>query len=138
MRLSIKEARRLGLVAPEAAKLAPAATKRARTAKRSSKERAALFVALCVARGLPKPEPEFRFHPTRRWRFDFLFPGNLALEVEGGIWNNGAHVRGAHFLSDCAKYNEAALMGYTVLRVSTQQVDSGEVFELLARALKVS
>lgn len=34
-------------------------------------------------------EPEFvrehRFHPTRRWRFDFAWPDEkVALEVEGG------------------------------------------------------
>tara|TARA_R110002126_G_scaffold288065_2_gene441348 strand:+ start:900 stop:1049 length:150 start_codon:yes stop_codon:yes gene_type:complete len=32
--------------------------------------------------GIPTPEAEYRFHPTRRWRFDFARPDKkLAVEV---------------------------------------------------------
>src|SRR5437870_13453139 len=47
------------------------------------------FDVLCEAHGLPKPAHEFRFHETRRWRFDYVWEGWLALEVQGGIFTNG-------------------------------------------------
>ena len=34
---------------------------------------------------LEVPMSEYRFHETRRWRFDFAYPEQLlAIEVEGG------------------------------------------------------
>lgn len=79
---------------------------------------------------------EFRFHPSRRWRFDFAWSEQkLALEVEGGIWVAGAHTRGAHFTSDCEKYNEAVLLGWRVLRVTSDMVLKGRATELVRHAL---
>lgn len=60
---------------------------------------------------------EHRFHPTRKWRFDFAFLAQrLAVEVEGGVWAGGRHTRGSGFLGDCEKYNEATRLGWRVLR----------------------
>jgi len=62
-------------------------------------------------------EDEHRFHPTRRWRFDFAWPSKkIAVEIEGGTWTGGRHTRGAGFQKDCEKYNAAAVLGWTVLR----------------------
>lgn len=64
-----------------------------------------------------QPVLEHRFHPTRRWRFDFAWPDlRIAAEVEGGVWTRGRHTRGAGFTSDAEKYNTAAALGWTVLR----------------------
>lgn len=64
------------------------------------------------------PEPEYRFHDMRKWRFDFAWPAQrVAVEIEGGIWSKGRHVRGAGFIADCEKYNEAARLGWYVLRI---------------------
>ena len=61
------------------------------------------------AAGLPEPVREFKFHPTRRWRFDFAWPDHkVAAEVEGGTWTGGRHTRGSGFEKDCHKYNAAA------------------------------
>ncbi|HFG6966567.1 TPA: DUF559 domain-containing protein [Acinetobacter baumannii] len=71
-------------------------------------------------------EQEYKFHPKRKWRADFLITGTkILVEVEGGIWSGGRHTRGKGYLGDMEKYNEAAAMGYTVLRFSTEQVKSG-------------
>ncbi|MCH2000353.1 DUF559 domain-containing protein [Acinetobacter seifertii] len=71
-------------------------------------------------------DQEYKFHPTRKWRADFLITGTkILVEVEGGIWSGGRHTRGKGYLGDMEKYNEAAAMGYTVLRFSTEQVKSG-------------
>ncbi|MDS7935650.1 DUF559 domain-containing protein [Acinetobacter sp. V91_7] len=71
-------------------------------------------------------EQEYKFHPKRKWRADFLITGTkILIEVEGGIWSGGRHTRGKGYLGDMEKYNEAAMMGFIVLRFSTEQVKSG-------------
>jgi len=71
-------------------------------------------------------EQEYKFHPERKWRADFFITGTkILVEVEGGIWSGGRHTRGKGYLGDMEKYNEAALLGYTVLRFDTEQVKSG-------------
>lgn len=88
--------------------------------------------------GLPEPEVEYRFHPVRKWRFDFCWPDRLlALEVEGGVFcpTGSRHTSPVGFHNDCTKYNEAALLGYTVLRVTTQHIQEGGVVGLVERAL---
>ncbi|MEQ1107198.1 DUF559 domain-containing protein [Acinetobacter seifertii] len=73
-----------------------------------------------------KFEQEYKFHPSRKWRADFFITGTkILVEVEGGIWSGGRHTRGKGYLGDMEKYNEAAMMGFTVLRFSTEQIKSG-------------
>jgi len=90
--------------------------------------------ALGLADGMVR---EYRFHPSRRWRFDFAWPDHmLAVEVEGGVWVQGRHNRGAGFLADMEKYNEAAIRGWRVLRVAGKHIRGGEAMAWLERALK--
>ncbi len=71
-------------------------------------------------------EQEYKFHTKRKWRADFLITGTkILVEVEGGIWSGGRHTRGKGYIGDMEKYNSAAMMGFTVLRFSTEQVKSG-------------
>ncbi|OTG93679.1 hypothetical protein [Acinetobacter sp. ANC 3832] len=71
-------------------------------------------------------EQEFKFHPKRKWRADFhLVEKMILVEVEGGIWSNGRHTRGKGYLGDLEKYNAATMLGYQLLRFSTEQVKSG-------------
>lgn len=89
--------------------------------KKSSLEKRAEFVIL--ANNIEKPKPEHRFHPVRKWRMDFAWVSRkIAVELEGGIWVRGAHSRGAHFNSDSEKYNEATIMGWRVLRYTTNTI----------------
>jgi very-short-patch-repair endonuclease len=86
--------------------------------------------------GLPLPVREFRFHPTRKWRFDLAYPDNrLAIEIEGATYSGGRHVRGKGYEEDCLKYDEAAIAGWAVLRVTGPMVEEGRATELIARAL---
>jgi very-short-patch-repair endonuclease len=90
------------------------------------------FMLHCRAEGL-NPEREYRFHPTRKWRFDFYFPEKkIAVEVEGGY--GGRHQRGG-FQLDMVKYTAAAKMGIMVLRYTTKMVTDGtainDVLEVL-------
>jgi very-short-patch-repair endonuclease len=85
------------------------------------------------------PEREYRFHPTRRWRFDFAFTEQkLAVECEGGSWVNGRHVRGAGFEADTEKYNAAAMQGWTVLRFTSRMIKSGEALKQIEQVLSAS
>lgn len=71
-------------------------------------------------------EQEFKFHPKRKWRADFHIVGKkILVEVEGGIWSGGRHTRGKGYIGDMEKYNSATIMGFQVLRFSTEQVKSG-------------
>lgn len=88
------------------------------------------------ATGLPEPVREYRFAPPRRWRVDFAWP-NVALlvEVEGGHWTGGRHTRGAGFDKDCEKYNEAGLLAWRLIRVTSTHIKSGQAVEWIKRAL---
>lgn len=83
------------------------------------------------------PLTEHRFHVTRRWRFDYAWPDyQVALEVEGGVWVGGRHTSGAGFVKDMEKYNEAACMGWRIIRCQPRQLCTMQTVETLRRALR--
>ena len=93
-------------------------------------------VSIFAACGLPKPVTELRFAPPRRWRFDYAWPDKkIALEVEGGVWSGGRHTRGAGFLKDIEKYNEAACLGWRVVRCTPKELYSFPTMEMMKRLL---
>lgn len=93
------------------------------------------FAAVLEAAGLPAPIRQYRFSPPRRWRFDLAWPSlRLALEIEGGVWTGGRHVRGVGFERDTEKYNAATLAGWRVLRVTTGIIRDGRALTLLEQA----
>ena len=78
-----------------------------------------LFTVLCRSDLGIECVKEYRFHSTRKWRFDYAIPDyKVALEVEGGVWSGGRHIRAQGFLGDMEKYNTATLMGWKVLRTT--------------------
>lgn len=92
----------------------------------------------CVAIGLPAPETEVRFHPTRKWRADYLWgvPWKLIVEVDGGVFIAGRHSRGAGVEQDVEKFAEAMCLGYRVLRVTTRHVANGKAINWIERLLR--
>ncbi|EMQ0139555.1 hypothetical protein RGN55_003674, partial [Acinetobacter baumannii] len=52
------------------------------------------------------------------------------------IWSGGRHTRGKGYLGDMEKYNSAAMMGFTVLRFSTEQVKSGMALKQIELLIK--
>jgi len=91
--------------------------------KRSPSRLEARFALLWRAANGPVLESELVFHPGRRWRADFAhIQSRTLIEIEGGIWIQGRHNRAEGFLADIEKYFEAALTGWTVLRLSERQL----------------
>ena len=66
---------------------------------------------------------EYKFHPTRKWRFDYCIPSEMiAIEIEGGAFTNGRHTRGKGFIEDMRKYNEAVILGWRLIRFTPTQL----------------
>jgi len=85
---------------------------------------------------LPVGEPEYHFHPERKWRFDLAWPARkLAIEIDGGSWVGGRHTSGSGFAEDCHKMSEAAILGWRVLRVTPVMVRDGLALQYVERAL---
>lgn len=88
------------------------------------------FELLLKAHRIPF-QREYRFHPVRRWRFDFVIlktaysepeEMKIAIEIEGGIFTNGRHNRSTGMLGDMQKYNCAVVNGWRLLRYGTGQI----------------
>lgn len=88
--------------------------------------------------GLPEPVKEYRFHDTRRWRFDLCYKDRmLAIEVDGGIYINGRHNRGSGYEKDCVKYSEAMLLGWNVYRCTAGMIKNGYAVNTIERLFKL-
>lgn len=100
------------------------------------KYKPSIVTAYFATLGIPAPEYEFRFHGTRKWRFDLAFPAErVAIEVQGGIWVAGGHNRGAQMLKDWEKYNEAACLGWRLLYCQPKDLTMLAFAETVKRAL---
>lgn len=88
-----------------------------------------MIESICKLNHLPMPVREYKFHPDRKWRIDFAWPSHkLAIEIEGGVWTRGRHIRGKGFLNDMEKYNELARMGWCLFRFTPQDQGKAERF----------
>lgn len=96
-----------------------------------------LFTVLCRSDLRVACVRELRFHPVRRWRFDYAIPEHkIAVEVEGGVWTQGRHTRPKGFLDDMEKYNEATSLGWRVLRVTPDTLTTGATLDLVRRTIE--
>ena len=88
--------------------------------------------------GLPPPVYEFRFHPTRKWRLDVAWvPHRIAIEVQGGIFIAGRHVRGAALLKEWEKLNMLTVMGWRVLFCQPKDLCTMETVDLVKKAMGI-
>jgi very-short-patch-repair endonuclease len=91
------------------------------------------FELLWRAHNGPVLEKEFRFHPVRKWRSDFAhIPSRTLIEIEGGIYVNGRHNRGAGFAADLEKYMEASLAGWRVIRLGPNELTLDYIARLVS------
>ena len=112
-----------------AAKLKYNEARKARLAKDTvykTSDGEALLIQQMTLAGIADWEREYRFHPERKWRLDFAWPEvRLAVEVEGGTWQNGRHNRGSGFRKDAEKYNFLALANWRLLRYTPDMLKTG-------------
>lgn len=88
---------------------------------------------------LPVPRREFKFDVERDWRIDFAWPAwKIAVEIEGGTYRHGRHVRPDGFRKDCIKYNRLALLGWTLFRGDCRMVKDGSLLATVEKAIKSS
>lgn len=60
---------------------------------------------------------EYKFHETRKWRFDIAIPSmKVAIEYEGIMSRKSRHTTVTGYTKDCEKYNAATIAGWRVLR----------------------
>ena len=98
---------------------------------------------LMRAHGITGYEREYRFHPVRRFRFDFAFPNTpirgakdfrLAIEVEG--LGGGRHQRTPGFIKDIEKYTLALNEGWIVWRITAAMATKQATIDTLKHLLK--
>ena len=62
-------------------------------------------------------ETEFKFHPKRKWRFDFCIPElKIAIEYEGLMSEKSRHTTITGYSKDMEKINAAQKLGWVVLQ----------------------
>ena len=86
-----------------------------------------------------EPVAELQFAPDRKWRFDFAWPHKkVALEVQGGLFVNGRHSRGAALMKEHEKLNRAAAMGWRVLYCVPQDLCTTDTIATVKEALDIT
>jgi hypothetical protein len=82
--------------------------------------------------------PEYRFCIGRKWRFDWAVLGirrkgtirgqavRMAIEINGSVWTQGRHTRGAGYIKDMEKRNFANLLGWTLFEFTPDQIRRGD------------
>ena len=82
---------------------------------------------------------EFKWHPKRRWRADFLIACEdkeyntklILVELHGATHARGGHTLGVGFQNDRIKYNTATAMGWAVYEFPGTMVEDGSAIEFL-------
>ena len=76
-------------------------------------------------------EAEYKFHPTRKWRFDWVVPAiRVAIEFNGlsiGNASKSRHQTVTGLTGDCEKLNQAQLLGWRVLQYTALNYRQFEV-----------
>jgi len=94
-----------------------------------------IFRTLETMFGPESVKPEFRFHPVRRWRFDYAIPDiKLAVEYNGhggfvkagGISRHGSIIG---MTNDAEKMNSAIADGWRVLTFTALHFSASERFK---------
>lgn len=86
---------------------------------------------------------QYQFCENRKWRFDYVIGKSkeqiesikVAIEVHGGIYKDGGHIRPILFQNDRQKINTAVVMGWKVLEFTQLFYDHCLVDQYIKKAL---
>lgn len=96
-----------------------------------------VFITICRTDLKVECVKEYKFHPTRRWRFDFAIPQyKIAIEIDGGVWTYGRHNRSSGYIADMEKFNAAASLGWVVLKFTPDEQYTKKTFDLIRQTIK--
>lgn len=95
------------------------------------------------AHDFPEGVAEYRFHPTRKWRFDYAWPKLLvALEMQGVSYGSKRtptrHQRGEQMEKDYEKALTAMTMGWRVVFLTWSQLGRQQYIDDLKMVLDVA
>lgn len=83
------------------------------------------------------PEREQKLIPGDRHRTDFVIREcMLAIEVEGQTWRKGGHTSPYGYLKDVYKYNKITLLGWKLLRFTSDMVRNGLAGDVIEACVK--
>lgn len=85
---------------------------------------------------------EYKFHSSRKFRFDFFLPisseiiKGIGIEYDGALWVRGRHQTPKGFFNDTVKTNLALSSGFLVLRYTSEHLKNYESLELVKNEIK--
>lgn len=84
--------------------------------------------------GGPTLEAEQTFDTAGRlWRFDRCHRASrVAIELDGAVYQQGRHTRGAGYIEDCTKLNRATELGWRVFRLTASHLHDDPIGNLTA------
>lgn len=112
------------------------ALKRAKT--KAEREKWEKLLAFQLAASHVPFVQQYRFHESRKWRFDFAWPAwSIACEIDGGTWKTkSGHTSGIGFENDRQKDDAALRLGWIVYRCTPAMVKSGQALETITQLLR--
>jgi hypothetical protein len=76
---------------------------------------------------------------SKRYRADFAhIPSRSIVEIQGGTFNGGRHVRASGYERDCRKFNLATMGGWKVFLLTTQTAKEIFWLERIAASLRTA
>lgn len=99
------------------------------------------FSKLLTFKRLTPFEEQYRFHPVRRWRFDFaILPCFLAIEIQGGTYlrHRTGHTTAKGHQNDVDKHNAAIELGWTMLYFTTKDLKGKKALESVNLVQKIA
>lgn len=98
-----------------------------------------LFLTLIQDAGLPEPETQYQFNPSRRWKADFVWPEyRIIAEVQGMTYvASRGHTSHSGIHRDYEKQNSAQLLGYHYFEFDRDMIESGEAVNTIAQAINL-
>ena len=99
-----------------------------------------IVTAYFKEQGLPEPQYEYLFalkELGRKWRFDLAWPehGKLFIEIQGGVFIQGRHNRGAAMLREWEKLNAAACLGWRGLFCQPMDLCMKKMVDTIKKAM---